>query len=99
MKKTASKPYWQLGVAELAEATKEFDKEFVPTKPLTPSMTKREVRARRKMGRPRIGKGALRVLVTVERDLLQRADVFARRHKLTRSGLIAHCLKAVLAAG
>ena len=98
MRKKLPKPYWDMTTSELAEATREFDREFVPTKPLTPAMKAAQKRARRKMGRPRIGQGAQRLMVTVERDLLRRADDFARRHKLTRSGLIARSLEALIRA-
>lgn len=50
----------------------------------------------RSRGRPRIGKGAKRVLVTIERDLLARADKFARKNGYTRAALIAHALHSVM---
>jgi len=52
---------------------------------------------RRGPGRPRIGQGAKRVLVTVERGLLAQADAYARRHHLTRSHLICDALRAIMA--
>src|SRR5687768_10511444 len=51
---------------------------------------------RRGPGRPRIGKGAKRVLVTVERGLLEQADAYARRHHVTRSHLICDALRAIM---
>ena len=53
---------------------------------------------RRGPGRPRIGKGAKRVLVTVERGLLEQADAYARRHHVTRSHLICDALRAIMTA-
>jgi hypothetical protein len=50
----------------------------------------------RRRGRPRIGKGAKRVLVTIEKDLLARADKFARKNGYTRAALIAHALQSVM---
>lgn len=51
---------------------------------------------RRGPGRPRIGKGAKRVLVTVERGLLEQADAYAQRHHVTRSHLICDALRAIV---
>jgi hypothetical protein len=93
------KPYWEMTTAELREATKEFDREMVPGRPLTPEMKAKLRRARSKPGRPKIGKGAARVLITVERGLLGRADSFAKRHNLSRSQLIARGLEVVLNGG
>jgi hypothetical protein len=74
-----------------------FDDEFVVSraKPLTAVMRAEERRAR-KRGRPRIGKGCKDVLVSIEADLLKRADALARKEKLSRSQLISLGLKAVL---
>ena len=62
-----------------------------------PSPTSWQPTKRRGPGRPRIGKGAKRVLVTVERGLLEQADAYARRHHLTRSHLICDALRAIMA--
>src|SRR5258708_425071 len=102
MKKTRprpQKPYWEMNTEELAEATKEFDQEFIADtfKPLTPEMRKRWEMAKRKPGRPREGAGAQVIAVSVEKTLLKRSDALARKMGLTRAGLIARGLKAVLA--
>lgn len=55
-------------------------------------------RATAKRGRPRQGSGATVISVSVERSLLQRADLTARRLGITRSDLIARGLRAALAA-
>ena len=99
MKMRSSKPYWEMTTAELREATKEFDREMIPGRPLTPRMKEALRRARNKRGRPKVGKGAARVLITVEKGLLGRADSFAKRHHLSRSQLIARGLEAVLNGG
>jgi hypothetical protein len=49
---------------------------------LSPTMEARWRRAVAKAGRPKIGKGAARVQITVERGLLKKADDFAKCHKL-----------------
>jgi hypothetical protein len=51
----------------------------------------------RKKGRPRIGKGARRVQVTLEGDLLERADRYVKIHGITRSQLIARGIERILA--
>ena len=56
----------------------------------------RAAKAKRKAGRPRVGLGAQRVQVSVERGLLTRADAYARRNGLTRAQLVARGLKAVI---
>jgi|SRR5687768_18172996 len=112
---------------ELAEATKEFDREFVrdsfgappsealaqlrrakrraagskaddrvPGKPLTPAQRNRHRRARRNAGRSKPANGSARVLITIERRLLARADAHAKAHGTNRSQLIAKGLKALL---
>jgi len=48
------------------------------------------------MGRPRIGKGAKTISLTVEQSLLEQADAYARRHGISRSKLVAQGLRAVL---
>ena len=44
----------------------------------------------------RTGLGAKPVSVTIEADLLRRADAYARRHGLTRAALIARGLETVI---
>jgi len=92
--------YARMTTEELREATKEFDEEFVidKSKPLTPEMRARWEKARRKPGRPRVGKGVDVISVSVEKALLARSDALARRLKVRRSALIARGLRAVLAA-
>jgi hypothetical protein len=92
--------YSSMTTEELAKATREFDEEFVGlrSKPLTPEMRKRWLRARRKPGRPKVGKGVKVVSVSVEKGLLARSDALARRLKVRRAALIARGLRAVLAA-
>ena len=51
-------------------------------------------KAKRKAGRPRIGKGAKTVAVTFELDLLTRA--YAKSYGLKRAQLIAQALKTMM---
>src|SRR5437773_8131703 len=81
--------------AEVAQS----DREFVPTKPLTAADRALHRRAARRAGRPKIGKGAERFTITLERDLARQADAFAKRQHMSRSELIAHGLRNLLKAG
>ena len=60
-------------------------------------MTPQE-QAKRKRGRPRVGRGVRVISVSVERDLLARADALARRLNISRAALIARALRVMLAA-
>jgi hypothetical protein len=88
--------YGEMTAEELDAEVARFDQEIPENqmKPLTPGM-KADLR-RAKRGRPRIGRGARRVLITVERGLLSRADSYAKNNGMSRSELIAHGLKSVL---
>jgi hypothetical protein len=90
--------YGQMGAAELDEEVAKFDEEFIAetAKVLTAEERIRDQKARRKRGRPRVGSGARRVLVTIEASLLRRSDGFAKKHGLTRSALIARSLEELL---
>jgi hypothetical protein len=100
-KKTSS-PYEKF--AALSEAQKEAvyndcdDPDIaLRSRPMSARMKKLWETAKRKGGRPRIGRGAARVLVSIERGLLEDADAFARRRCMTRSELFSRGVKAVLA--
>ena len=57
----------------------------------------RWARAKHRRGRPRSGRGARVISVSVERSLLERSDNLARRLDVSRAR-VARGLKAVLAA-
>ena len=100
--RTTTKPYWEMTTEELRETTKEFDEPFVVarSRPLPPKMRAAWERAKRKKpGRPRVGQGAKRVLVTIEGGLLKQADTAAKKRGVTRSQAISEGLKAWLKAG
>lgn len=85
--------------AELAAATAEFDREFVEDefKPLTPSQRAKWERLQRKPGRPKIGNGVKVISLSVEQNLLARADRLAKKLKISRAQLVRRGLEAVLA--
>ena len=86
--------------SELAEDTARYDREMVIDEfgPMTAAARARWARAKRKPGRPRRGKGAKVISVSVERGLLSRSDALAKDLGLSRAGLIERGLKAVLSA-
>jgi hypothetical protein len=88
--------YSSLPAEELDRIAAPFDKEMVPTRPLTPAMRAQGRRAKRKRGRPVVGEGAEKVLVTLERGLLRETDAYAKKHRKNRSQLVAEGLRAVL---
>ena len=95
-----NKKYWEMNAEELANATRMFDKDFVACKAKPLSVADRaQHRKAAKPGRPRVGKGAYRINITVEHQLLVRTDRFAKTHGLTRSQLIAHALRHEIAEG
>jgi hypothetical protein len=95
-----SKPITEMTKAELAAATREFDKEFIAdTFSALPAAAKaRWLRAKRKVGRPRKGQGVRVISVSVERALLARSDRLARRLGISRAALVARGLEAALAS-
>lgn len=86
--------------SKLAENTARYDREMVIDEfvPLTAVERARWARAKRKPGRPRRGRGAKVISVSVERGLLSRSDALAKDLGLSRARLIERGLKAVLAA-
>ena len=94
------KPITRMTADELADATAEFDREFVSDEftPPDPDAVGKWRRAKRKPGRPRQGEGAKVISVSLEKELLARADRLAKRKKVSRASLIARGLRAVLKA-
>jgi hypothetical protein len=96
--KRRTKPHTAMTTAELREATAEFEREFVADTfgPPTPEKRAQDRRARRKRGRPRVGRGAKTISVTIEKGLLAKADRLARRLGTSRAALIARGLRGVV---
>lgn len=87
-----------MSAAELARATAEFDEPFVfeRARPMTPAERAQERKLLRSPGRPRIGAGAKKVSISLERKLLKQADAVARKRGMKRSELIASFVLAGL---
>jgi len=66
------------------------------SRPLNAQERKQWRRFKSKMGRPRMGKGAKTISLTVEKELLAEADAYARKHGVSRASLVARGLRAVL---
>ena len=65
---------------------------------LSPSAADRArlARVRKKIGRPRSGKGVRTISLTVEKGLLERADAYATAQGISRAQLVARGLLSVL---
>jgi hypothetical protein len=89
----------RMTAAELRTATGGYDRELpvgpagLPGRALNRRERRQWNRARKKLGRPRVGKGVKRVMISMEKELLQTADRFAKKRGLTRAGLIAQSVK------
>ena len=92
--------YEKMTARELNAEAAEFDAEMIITKskPLTAEERAWWERVRRQPGRPRRGRGAKVISVSVEQELLARTDVLAKTLGISRALLIQRGLKAVLAA-
>lgn len=93
------KKYWEMTSAELRDATREFDAGDGgrAMKPPSDALAQQRRARHKKRGRPRIGKGAKRVSVSIEGDRLKHIDRRARELGLTRSEFIADAVQRQLA--
>jgi hypothetical protein len=66
------------------------------SRPLNARERRQWRRFKAKMGRPKIGKGAKTISLTVEKILLDQADAYAKRHGISRAKLVAEGLRAVM---
>jgi hypothetical protein len=71
---------------------------FDNTRRLTAADRRALKKAAGKGGRPRVGAGAKRINITVERTLLKTIDAYARRHGMTRAAVVAEGLRKLIAA-
>jgi hypothetical protein len=93
------KPYTRMTAAELAEATEQYDRAELPDKAgraMTPRERAEWSSDKRPRGRPRKGRGAVNVLISFERGLLERADSFAQDQGIGRSALVAQALESLM---
>ncbi len=99
MKQRQQKRFQEMTTAELRRATNEFDREFIAdrARPMNNAERSRNRQLRRRRGRPRIGKGAEKINVCLERDLLASVNRLAKEKGIRRSTLIAQALASVIA--
>jgi hypothetical protein len=92
--------YEKMRPKELKVASAKFEQELVASesRPLNADERALWAKARRKPGRPKVGRGVRVISVSVERDLLVRSDALAQRLGISRASLVSRALKAVLAA-
>lgn len=95
--KKNDKAYWELTAAELREATKQFDEEFVADKSrrLTPREQAIWEDAKKKGFAKASGKAAATITVRLEQELLKDCTKLAKKRRLTRDALIARGLRAL----
>jgi hypothetical protein len=93
--KKKKKPFFEMTTAERNNAVKELDRESLmeESRPLSPKGQVLWELAKRRRGRPRLGTGAVKVLVTFDPALLERVDAYAKGKNLKRSQLIAKALE------
>jgi hypothetical protein len=98
----SKKPHFQeLSPEEKERVYQEIDRKTpaeirAESRPPTKSERARLERIARKIGRPKIGKGAKVVSISVERDLLKRVDVYAKSVGLNRSELFIAAVRGVV---
>ena len=71
---------------------------YEDTRPVSADSRRTLARAANKGGRPRIGAGAQRINITVERGLLKQVDAFAHKIGVTRAALVAEGLRKLVHA-
>ena len=103
MMKNMRKRFEEMTADELRKATVEFDRALpvehdgLPGRPMNSKEQQRWNRTKKKIGRPRIGNGVKRVMISLEAQLLKETDAFARKNHLNRSQLIAAGLRQFIA--
>jgi hypothetical protein len=97
------KRYWEMTADELAEATKEFDREIPAHKlrPLTPAQCELWNRAKRLPSRSIfITRGdspdTTTLLIRLKSDLVRRLDEYAKSRKITREQLMEKSVRTLL---
>ena len=100
-KQSAHDRFMALSDAEKEREVAPFNEEFVADKarPLTPEQRRLWQKAQnRKPGRPMVGKGVKVIALSVEKDLLRRADTQAKREGISRAQFFARGVQSLLAS-
>ena len=96
MKKSIIEQFLSLSEAEKQAEIAPFLKAKVETRPLTQAERKRWNRMKRGLGRPKIGKGAVVVPISLERGFLKEVDAYAKANHLKRSQMVAEGLRIIM---
>jgi hypothetical protein len=93
------KSFLALSDAEKEEVWESLNREipFKETRPLSPEQRRQWARMKRAARGNRSAKAAKVISVSIEGGLLERADAYARKNRLTRSQLVARGLKLAMA--
>ena len=100
-KKSAIDEFIALPDSEKDRIVQQFENETLEetlarSRPLNARERKQWRRFKAKMGRPKVGKGAKTISLTVEKNLLKQADAYAKRHGISRANLVAQGLQAII---
>lgn len=98
MGKKPSRPYVTMTANELAKAAAKFDRELIidSSRGMTAPEKAQWQTAKRKPGRPRTGKGVQVIFVSIEKKLLKKTDLLAKKLGVPRTQLIARGLTALV---
>lgn len=93
--KEKKKSFFKMTPSERDAEVKKFDAglSLDDLRPLSAKNTLLWEAAKRRRGRPRLGKGAVKVLVTMDPALLEQVDRYVKDRHLKRSQLISRALK------
>jgi hypothetical protein len=97
-RKRTKKPWTRMTLAELREATKQFDREIPleETRPLPPQEQREWDSLERDSIRRKRSRSGRVVAVRLDPKLLERTDQYAQERGITRDELINRSLKSVL---
>ncbi|HWE93300.1 MAG TPA: hypothetical protein VG269_04940 [Tepidisphaeraceae bacterium] len=74
------------------------EERLAESRPLNSAQRAQWKRIKKKMGRPRVGKGSKVISLSIERHLLKQADALAKRRHVTRARVVAEGLALLLKA-
>ena len=100
-KKSDIEEFIELPDSEKERIYREIDAEptqqqLARSRPLNARERKQWRQFKKKMGRPKVGRGAKTISLSVERALLSRADAYARKHGISRAKLVARGLESII---
>jgi len=101
LRKSAVEEFIALPDSEKDRIVKEIEDETLEetlarSRPLNAAERRQWREFKKRIGRPKVGKGSKTISLTVEMGLLKKADAFAKRHGISRAKLVAQGLAAVM---